>query len=190
MNFNKHLGLEGTHAFLSGSKYSWINYDEEKLTLAYKKFLAVQKGTDLHELAKNCIRLGVKLQKSKQSLNQFVNDAIGFRMVPEQVLFYSLNAYGTCDSISFRNNLLRIHDLKTGITPVNMNQLFVYSALFCLEYNFLPKNIDIELRIYQNGNIFIDVPIADDIQIIMNKIIIFDKKIEKIKTEESWIEKK
>lgn len=185
MNFNKHLGLEKTHAFLSGSKYSWVNYDEDKLDLTYRKFLAIQKGTELHELAKNCIRLGVKLQKSKTSLNQFVNDAIGFRMIPEQMLFYSYNAYGTCDAISFRDNFLRIHDLKTGVIPVNMHQLEIYSALFCLEYNFLPKNIDIELRVYQNSNIFVHIP--EDIETIMNKIVLFDKRIEKIKMEESWL---
>ena len=40
MNFNKHSDLEGCHAFLSASKYHWINYDDEKLVTAYENFLA------------------------------------------------------------------------------------------------------------------------------------------------------
>lgn len=184
MNFNKHLGLVGQHAFLSGSKYHWINYDEEKLSSVFLKYLAVLKGTELHDLARKCIELGVKLPKTKNSLNQYVNDAIGYRMSTEQVLFYSDNAFGTADAISFRENLLRIHDLKTGVTPVSMHQLEVYTSLFCLEYNFKPKNIDIELRIYQAGEILVHIPEFEDIQNIMNKIILFDKKIEKIKEAE------
>ena len=31
MNFNKHLNLDGQHAFLGASKYHWINYDEGKI---------------------------------------------------------------------------------------------------------------------------------------------------------------
>ena len=31
---------EGAHAFLGASKYSWLNYDEEKLIEAYSNFLA------------------------------------------------------------------------------------------------------------------------------------------------------
>lgn len=184
MNFKKHSELENSHAFLSGSRHSWINYDEQKLALAYRKYLAVQRGTDLHELAKNCIRLHIKLPKSKQSLNQYVNDAIGFRMIPEQVLFYSYNAFGTCDAISFKNEVLRIHDLKTGVSPVSMNQLEIYSSLFCLEYEISPKDVDIELRIYQSGNIIVHKPESYIIQDIMNKIILFDKRIDKIKSEE------
>jgi len=187
MNFNQHSDLLGQHAFLSGSKYHWINYNEEKLSSVYLKFLAIKKGVELHDLAKRCIELGVKLPKSKKCLNQYVNDAIGYRMVPEQVLFYSLNAFGTADSICFRNNLLRIHDLKTGVSPVYMHQLEIYASLFCLEYDFKPKEIEIELRIYQSDEILVHVPFVDDIQNIMNKIIIFDKRIDKIKNEEeSW----
>ena len=40
MVFNKHSDLEGSHAFLSASKYHWINYDEEKLAQSYLNFLA------------------------------------------------------------------------------------------------------------------------------------------------------
>ena len=64
MNFNKHYNLEGHHAFLSASKYHWVNYDEEKLSLAYSKYMATQLGTRLHEFARECIELGIKLPRT------------------------------------------------------------------------------------------------------------------------------
>jgi len=184
MNFNKHLDLIGLHAFLSGSKYHWINYDEEKVVFAFTKFLAIQRGTELHDFARRCIELKQKLPKSKKSLNNFVNDAIGYRMYSEQPLFYSVNAFGTTDAISFRERYLRIHDLKTGVSPVSMRQLEIYSALFCLEYKINPLEIEIELRIYQSDEIIIHKPEGRDISEIMSKIVLFDKRIEKIKTDE------
>lgn len=184
MNFNKHSELQGQHAYLGASKYHWINYTEEKLLESYGKFLAIQKGTQLHDLAYRCIKLGVKLPKSKKAFNQYVNDAIGYRMTPEQTLFYSVNAFGTADTISFRKKLLRIHDLKTGVSPVSIHQLEVYTALFCLEYDLEPEEIDIELRIYQNDTILVDQPLPETISTIMDKIVIFDERIEKLKAEE------
>ena len=127
--------------------------------------------------------LGQKLPKSQKTLNMYVNDAIGFKMQPEQVLYYSDNCFGTADAIIFRNNLLRIHDLKTGVTKAHMEQLEIYAALFCLEYNMKPGEIDIELRIYQNNEIVVHHPTADDILPIMDKIITFDKIIDKLKME-------
>jgi hypothetical protein len=184
MNFNKHLNLEGQHAFLGASKYHWINYDETKVIDAYSKFMAAQKGTELHEFAAQCIRLGQKLPKSKKTLNMYVNDAIGFKMTPEQPLFYSENCFGTADAISFRNKMLRIHDFKSGVIPARMEQLEIYAALFCLEYKVNPADIDIELRIYQSDQILYHNPTAEDIVPIMDKIITFDKLINKIKSEE------
>lgn len=184
MNFNKHLNLEGQHAFLGASKYHWINYDENKVVDSYSKFMAVQKGTVLHEFAKTCIELGQKLPKSQKTLNMYVNDAIGFKMKPEQVLYYSDNCFGTADSISFRKDILRIHDLKTGIIPAHMEQLEIYAALFCLEYEVNPSEIDIELRIYQNNEIVIMSATENDIVPIMSKIITFDRVINEIKERE------
>jgi hypothetical protein len=184
MNFNKHLNIEGQHAFLGASKYHWINYTEEKVIDSYSKFMAIQKGTILHEFAAQCIRLGQKLPKSQKTLNMYVNDAIGFKMNTEQVLFYSENCFGTADAISFRNRLLRIHDLKTGVTPAHMEQLLIYVALFCLEYKFKPSEIDIELRLYQSDEILFHKPSVDEILPIMDKIVTFDKVLTKIKSEE------
>lgn len=183
MIFNEHSGFEGLHAFLGASKYHWINYDEDKLVESYSKALAKERGTRLHAFASECIKLGEKLPKKKRTLNMFVNDAIGYKMNSEQVLLYSENAFGTADAISFRNNLLRVHDLKTGITPASMHQLEIYMALFCLEYKIKPSDFDAELRIYQSNDIIIHKPEADQIIPIIDKIIIFDKRIKQLKEE-------
>lgn len=183
MIFNKHSLYEGQHAFLGASKYHWINYDEEKVADVFNKFLAAQKGTELHDFAKRCIELGQRLPKSQKTLNMYVNDALGYKMVPEQILFYSENCFGTADAICFRNNFLRIHDLKTGAIPAHMEQLLIYVALFCLEYRVKPGEIHTELRIYQNNEILVHEPEADEILPIMDKIISFDKVIKRIKEE-------
>ncbi len=184
MIFNEHSTFEGLHAFLGASNYHWINYDEEKLIKSYSSALAKERGTRLHAFASECINLGIKLPKSKKTLNMFVNDAIGFKMRSEQILLYSENAFGTADAISFRNDLLRIHDLKTGIHPASMHQLEVYMALFCLEYKIKPSDIDSELRIYQNDEVEIYKPELDAIVPIIDKIIIFDKRIKQLKEED------
>lgn len=184
MNFNNHFNLEGQHAFLGASKYHWINYSEDKMAESYNKFLATLKGTTLHEFAAQCIRLGQKLPKSKKTLNNYVNDAIGYKMTPEQVLYYSDNCFGTTDAISFRNGILRIHDLKTGAIPAHMEQLKIYAALFCLEYKFKPSDIETELRIYQHDEVLCHKPTVEEIIPIIDKIITFDKVINKIKERE------
>ena len=182
MNFNKHFNVEGLHAFLSASKYHWVNYDEEKLATSFNRYQAAQMGTRLHEFACECIRLGIKLPKTKKTLNMYVNDSIGFKMETEQILYYSENCFGTADSISFKNNFLRIHDLKTGVNPSSVTQLEIYTALFCLEYDVNPNEIEIELRLYQNDEIVIHIPLIEDILYIMEKIIRFDKEIDKLKS--------
>lgn len=185
MIFNKHYSLRDKHAFLGASKYHWINYSDEKLVQSYNKFQAVKKGVVLHSFAAQCIELGQKLPKSKKTLNLYVNDAIGYKMTPEQILYYSDNCFGTADAISFRNNLLRIHDLKTGETPAHMEQLEIYAALFCLEYDIRPKDINIELRLYQNDEVVVLKPEIETIVPIMDKIVSFDKMITKIKETEA-----
>lgn len=185
MNFNRHSNLEGQHAFLGASKYHWINYDEDKVAESYFKYKAAQRGTELHDFAARCIKLGQRLPKSKKTLNLYVNDAINLKMTPEQVLYFSENCFGTADTISFRNDVLRIHDLKTGVTPAHMEQLEIYAALFCLEYNKRPGDIEMELRLYQSDEVIVHTPMADDILPIMDKIITFDKIITKMKAEEN-----
>ena len=184
MQFNYHGNLAGQHAFLSASKYHWINYDESKLIDTYNNFAAAQRGTELHDFAAQCIKLGQKLPRSQKTLNMYVNDAIGYKMKPEQILYYSPNCFGTADAIAFRDNFLRIHDFKSGITPAKMEQLEIYAALFCLEYKVKPSSIDMELRLYQSNDIIYHNPTADDILPIMDKIVTFDKIITKMKLEE------
>ncbi len=187
MIFNRHSNLEGLHAFLGASKYHWVNYDGDKVADAYLKYMAAQKGTILHDFAARCIKLGQKLPKVHKTLNMYVNDAIGFKMTPEQVLYFSDNCFGTADTISFRDNLLRIHDLKTGAVPAHMEQLEIYAALFCLEYCVKPSDISIELRIYQNNEIVCYTPVSEEISGVMLKIKNFDGIIEEIRKQEDNI---
>lgn len=184
MNWNKHFEISGQHAFLGASKYHWVNYTDDKLIEAYTRYTAAQRGTILHDFAAQCISLGQKLPRSKKTLNMYVNDAIGYKMRPEQVLYYSENCFGTADAISFRDNMLRIHDLKTGVLPTHIEQLLVYAALFCLEYRYKPSDIEMELRIYQNDEVLVHNPETDEIVPIMDKIVSFDKLLKKIKSEE------
>lgn len=186
MNFNDHSNLKDCHAFLSASKHSWINYDVNKLETSFLNHLAKQKGTILHELAADLISMRIKLADENKTFNMYVNDAIGYNMVPEQTLYYSDNCFGTADTIAFyeRKSLLRIHDLKTGVTPASMDQLKIYAALFCLEYDVHPNDIDMELRLYQFDKIIYDDPQREDIMFIERQIIEFDKVINQMKEEE------
>ena len=183
MNWNNHSNLEGCHAFLGASRYSWLNYDVDKLISVYKNHLATLRGTELHDFACRCIKLKQKLPKTKKTLNMYVNDAIGFGMQPEQVLYYSPNCFGTADAILFKNDILRIHDLKTGVTPASLHQLEIYAALFFLEYDIRPGDVNMELRIYQNDDILVGNPSAIDILPIMDKVKAFDKVINEIREE-------
>lgn len=184
MKWNTHFELTGKHAFLGASQWHWINYDEEHLEERWRRVSATQRGTILHDFAAQCISLGQKLPRSNKTLNMYVNDAIGFKMKPEQILYYSENCFGTADAICFRNSTLRIHDLKTGVTPTHIEQLLVYASLFCLEYRVKPGDISMELRIYQNDEIVVHKPEVDEIAPIIDKIITFDKVLKKIQAEE------
>lgn len=175
MHFNNHYALTGKHATFSASKWHWINYDADKLKTVYENLAAKEYGTRLHAFAAECISLGQKLPRSKKTLNAYVNDAIGFHMTPEQVLYYSDNFFGTADAISFKDNFLRIHDLKTGKTPAHIEQLEIYAALFCLEYRIKPYEIGMELRLYQNDDILVYEPDSKDVKDICDKIVEFDK---------------
>jgi len=186
VKLNAHYNLRalaGTHAFLSPSKPAWLNYDEDHLNRVFHATQAAARGTRLHDLARQCIELGVRLPDSPTTLNQYVNDAIGFKMYTEWLLYYSENCYGHCDAIVLRNGVLRIHDLKTGVTESDMRQLLIYAALFCLEYQTHPKSIKIELRIYQNDQVKVLEPEVGDIIQIMEKIKFFDKHVSDLRSE-------
>ena len=186
MIFQKHSDLVGKHALLSASKSYWLNYSDEQIAKYFISSKAAERGTELHAFAAQCIRLKQRLPRSKKTLNMYVNDAISFNMTPEQILFYSENCFGTTDAISFRNRFLRIHDYKSGEGPVRMDQLMVYSALFCLEYRVKPSELDgCELRIYQSDDILYHNPCADEIEQVCDKIVTADKIIVKLKIEEA-----
>lgn len=130
---------------------------------------------------------GLKLIKNVSQLPRevfdavraYINDGINFKMTTEQPLVYSDHIYGTADTIAFRNNFLRIHDLKTGAHKADMEQLATYAALFCLEYGplygFKPGDLEYELRIYQWDAITVDNPTAEDIVPIIDRIVHTEK---------------
>lgn len=183
MRFNTHHTLEGLHAPFGASKSSWLRYDDDKAIEVYSTRKANEMGTLLHEWAKSTIDLGIKQPRSNKTLYSYVNDAIGFKMSTEVVLFYSERFFGTADAICFRKNMLRIHDLKTGRIKAKMEQLEIYAALFCLEYNIKPNDISMELRIYQSNEVICHEPDPEDILVIMNRIVHLDKIFKKIDEE-------
>lgn len=178
MIFNRHTNLEGLHAPFGASRSSWLRYDDDKVIEVYRNMKAAEMGTRFHQWAKDTIDLGIKQPRSKKTIYAYVNDAIGFKMNTEVVLFYSERFFGTADAISFRDGILRIHDLKTGARPVHMEQLEIYAALFCLEYKIKPGEIEMELRIYQNDDVMVHNPTAEDILPIMDKIVHLNKLLE------------
>lgn len=207
MIFDTHKELRGKHATLTPSQPFWLRYSEEQLFQKYVSSYAQVMGTSMHELAETLIRNNLKLKKGDKltvishllndgiprnvididriypNFMAYVNDAVGFKLTPEQILYYSPYCFGTADAISFRNNFLRIHDLKTGTAPAKMEQLMVYAALFCLEYKIKPGEIDTELRIYQDGEIIHHEPTAEDILPIMDCIVQNTRILERIHEE-------
>ena len=207
MDFNRHKDLEGRHAILAPSQPYWLRYSDDDLYQKYLANYAQSMGTSLHGLAETLISNRVKLKKNDKNVvlvhllkdhipraaidmdriydnfMTYVNDAIGFRLTPEQPLVYSEFCFGTADAISFKNNFLRIHDYKSGTKEAKMEQLLIYAALFCLEYGVKPGTIEIELRIYQNDDIMVSNPGADDIAPIMDTIIHHDKYLRDMNEE-------
>jgi len=158
VNFNRHSDLEGKHALLSPSNYHWINYNDQKLEARFISAMAANRGTDLHILAHKAIDLGIRFPDDEKTIDRYVNDGIGYKMQTEVALCYSPNCFGHADTLCFRNDFLRIHDLKTGIIACSPTQLEVYAAIFCLEYSVPPFAIEMELRIYQNDNVLVHIP--------------------------------
>lgn len=171
MRFNRHLGVEGMHAVLGASKYHWIDYDDDKMAHVFRNQHASTLGTRKHNWAAEAIRLKMRQSRNGKTLNTYINDGIGFRMSVEVVLFYSIYFFGTADAMHYdkRTKLLRIHDLKTGHHPGSPKQLFVYCALFCLEYNINPYDIQMKLRIYQNDEILEFDGDPNEVRRIMDK---------------------
>ena len=193
MFFNDHSKLEGLHAFLGASNFRWINWNDDLFEQRYYGQFAQQLGTSIHVLAKDLVKSRTRLTKADKrlidislyrdgiprgaynseeiltNLLPFVNDAIGYHMTPEVILYYSMNCFGTTDAIGFneKEKILRIHDLKTGVTKTHIEQLLIYAALFCLEYHKKPTEFKTELRIYQNFEVLIHNPEPQEIEKFM-----------------------
>jgi hypothetical protein len=169
---------------LSPSNYHWINYTPDRLSDRWTTAQAAAWGTYQHEYAMKEIREG-RLSEHEGVLGMYINDCINERMETEQVLFYSENCFGTADAISFRYKKLKIKDYKSGVIKASVHQLEVYAAIFCLEYKVNPFDIDIELSIYQGDEVSVFDADPEDIKLIMDKIVDFDRQIEQLKREEA-----
>lgn len=141
----------------------------------YKFFIDISEGgiKDPHAYAARSIRVGRKFPQSEKTLNAYINDAIGFHMIPEVGLYYSENCYGVADAIDFTNNFLRIHALRTKHEPSDMKQLLIYDALFCLKHDIKPCDI------------LIANPTFEEINTVIEKIKEFDRVVREVKLGET-----
>ena len=198
--------VKDAHAFCGASNYHWRNYDKEKLIQTKMNSNANAIGTLLHSYAAKNIAEGFKLYKGDKrsilryltiennipaysvdidslfpNLMNYVNDSIGYRMTPEVLLYYSDNFYGTTDAISFKDDVLKISDLKTGKSPASFMQLENYAAFFCLDYKVKPTDLKkIEFRIYQGGEIIFAEPDPKILLPITEQIVEFNNVLENL----------
>lgn len=172
MNFSKNSKLIGQHAFLSPSNYHWLDYPEDKLRRVYFEKQNARLGDEYHAYAQRAIDLKIKQADNGTTLSTYINDAIGYRMEAEVPLFYSIDCFGTCDAIGFRDNILRISDLKTGKHPADMKQLLIYAGIFFFEYAEIttPEKTQVILRIYQNDAIQELQPDVPELLSVMSRI--------------------
>lgn len=204
MDLEKYLAEhDNVHALFAPSQPSWIRYEnEEQIISKLKSYYAQAIGTLTHEKAKVCIEKRKKLNKSSSILLElyllehevpeavidiqdlypnfmlYVNDCISMKMLPEQKIGYSKYCFGTVDAISFKKNLLRINDLKTGKLPAKMDQLKSYAALYCLKNDIQPNAIKTELRIYQGSEVNLYCPSGDEIRDVMDRIVVTSNIVE------------
>lgn len=208
MNFRDYSNLDGKHAVFTASQPYWLNDTDEGIIKRFRGQYTAQIGTIIHDFARKYIKHGLRLSKSDrksiiidlldsgipgsiidsldidfifENVQEYVNDAVSFRMSPEVHLYYSDNFFGTTDAIAFdeRRKKLKIFDLKTGSTPPHMEQLIIYAALFCLDYKQDPYSFDTELKIYRNCEMQTAEPEADVIKDTMERIKHFDSIITK-----------
>lgn len=181
MRFNNHWQVDGKHAFLGASKPHWINYDLAKMQKIWENKFASDRGTRLHKFAAEAIKLKIRMKRDGTTLNTYINDAIGYRMTPEQVLFINDDCFGTPDAIQFEKRVLRIHDLKTGVHPGDFRQLRIYCAMFCLEYKINPYDIEMIVRMYQSDAVLEEIVDPKEVKRIMELIQFFCPEIDKMR---------
>lgn len=172
---------------MAPSNPAWLRYDDQKLERRFVEHLASLRGTEEHDFAARAIKLGHRMQELPKTINLYVNDCIGWRMAPEVLLYWSDFCFGTADAIGFSKitKILRISDLKTGKTPTTMDQLLVYAALFCLEYEYKPWELEgVELRIYQSNKIKEHFPDPDEVFHAMDRILTGTRLLETVREEQ------
>lgn len=187
-SFRKIIGTE-LHEFAATQiqlfhKFTSVKSIKENFeTFIYKKYYD-EKYETINDFGKKIlVHFGYLPNEVLETLKAYINDAVRYRMETEKTLCHSELFYGTADAILFRDNFLRIHDLKTGATPAKMEQLKIYAALFCLEYDVKPYEIKMELRIYQNNEVLFYNPEPQEIRDIMDFIIERNRELEKIVKE-------
>ena len=77
------------HSTFSPSDKSWLNFDREKIRQRVMMARAIQRGTELHELAKHCIDMRTPLDSSNGIISKYVKDCIELGMETEVTLTYS-----------------------------------------------------------------------------------------------------
>ena len=218
MNYETYSNLVGKHAMFSPSSTNLLDKDENYIVGFWARKYIPEIGTALHDIARAHIKNSIKLTKYTKSevllalidaykiplpvikraidfddkyknLMIYVNDTIKYRMIPEQILYFSKLIFGTADAISTlddieRTGVLRIHDLKTGTTQAKMTQLENYAALFCLNYKYKPKDLEMELRIYQSGEVLCHNPDPKEISELMDQYRKADRLINDILMED------
>lgn len=113
------------------------------------------------------------------TVKKFVNDSIVEHMESEQEVGYSEKFWGTSDAIKYKNGLLQVFDLKTGTSQAKPEQLYIYAALYCLQHTVNPFENLIEIRLYQNDDVYIENPDPKLIMDIMDKIVHLNKVLTK-----------
>jgi hypothetical protein len=186
MRFHRHSDLEGKHSLLSPSKYAWLRYNDDKIEKMYEEHLESVRGTEEHAFAVSAIKLGHRMPDDPKTINMYINDCIGWRMKPEVPLYWSDFCFGTADALGFYESQmkLRVSDLKNGKTPTKFDQLVIYAALFCLEYEFpRPWELEIELRIYQRNQVREHFPDPDEVFHAMDRILTGTRLLEARRAE-------
>lgn len=168
-----------------GHRYTSVREIKKEIeTFIYTKYTFLSEDLTLGEYGRKLlIYLKFIPKEVFETTICYINDGIRFGMITEQGLKYSEFVYGHADTISFKNNVLRIHDLKTGANPAHMEQLKVYAALFCLEYVIKPSTIKIELTLYQWDEIVQEEPTLEEIVEIMDRIITSTKIAQDVEKE-------
>ena len=115
------------------------------------------------------------------TIKNYINDCVGLKMETEVLIDFTDNFFGTADALRFDDKGLKIFDLKTGSMPAKIEQPLIYASLYLLKNRLDPKNVPVELRIYQNNDILRAIPSPDELVPVMNTIIHFDKLMDDLK---------